>query len=61
MHANSHICMIVYSANAVQIAHNSASGWNQPAPTAYAAVHLYATPALSSVMLCYQACNKQHI
>ena len=33
----------------------------ETAPAACAAVHLYATPAFSSVMLCYKACNKQHI
>ena len=33
----------------------------KPAPAAFAAMHLYTTLAFSSVMLCYQACNKQHI
>ena len=29
MHAKSQICMIVFNADAVQTARNSASGWNQ--------------------------------
>ena len=33
----------------------------KPAPAACAAVHHYTTPDFSSVMLCYKACNKQHI
>ena len=33
----------------------------EPAPAACAAVHLYTTPAFSSVMLCYKVCIKQYI
>ena len=64
MRANSQICMIVYSADAVQTARKSVTlpaAGVKPAPAACAAVHHYTTPVLSSVMLCYKACNKQHI
>ena len=64
MRANSQICMIVYSADAVQTARKSVTlpaAGVKPAPAACATVHPYTTPAFSSTMQCYIACNKQHI